>query len=309
MAQFALKFISGKYHGGEVPLPEDGEMTIGRASDLDLVLVEDMVSRKHAKIMLQGGQLAITDLGSTNGTFVNGEKIKRADLKRADRILIGTSILKVILAAEMTTSGPGDRDSLREMMEDLAANTPESATMSGDLADVPLPDLLQLFATNKKSGVLTISGAYRGKVYIRGGQMQYAVITGEPSMRPMKALCRMVGWDKGGFSLEEWDGKTEFAESFSNQSTESVLMEALRQHDELRNMMGDIPAPDAALTLRVPIVPKLSALKEGELDTLQAAINFGQFQAAVDKAPVTDFEAVCNLRKLLREGFLDVAGK
>src|SRR5436189_3489590 len=96
MGKYAFKFISGKYVGGEFPIPDEGELLIGRASDLDLVLVEDMVSRKHAKLIAQNGSLTLSDLGSTNGTFVNGEKIRRTELKRNDRILIGTSIIKVI---------------------------------------------------------------------------------------------------------------------------------------------------------------------------------------------------------------------
>ena len=95
-ATFALRFISGKYQGGEFPLRMDREIVVGRSSDLDMVLVEDMVSRKHAKIAASGDQIVIQDLGSTNGTFVNGEKIKKARLKEGDRILIGTSIIKLI---------------------------------------------------------------------------------------------------------------------------------------------------------------------------------------------------------------------
>ena len=118
---YAFKFISGKYQGGEFPIPDDGELIIGRASDLDLVLVEDMVSRKHAKLTASGGALSIMDLGSTNGTFVNGEKIRRSDLKRNDRILIGTSILKVIDVSEMTMdSEASDKHSIKEMLEELA---------------------------------------------------------------------------------------------------------------------------------------------------------------------------------------------
>ncbi|MEP6865841.1 MAG: FHA domain-containing protein, partial [Deltaproteobacteria bacterium] len=48
--RFALRFISGKYQGGEFPLRMNREIIIGRSSDLDMVLVEDMVSRRHAKI-------------------------------------------------------------------------------------------------------------------------------------------------------------------------------------------------------------------------------------------------------------------
>ena len=61
-----------------------------------MVLVEDMVSRKHAKIITDDRGVLIQDLGSTNGTFVNGEKIRKVDLKDGDRILIGTSIIKIV---------------------------------------------------------------------------------------------------------------------------------------------------------------------------------------------------------------------
>ena len=71
--RLALRFISGKYQGGEFPLEENREVIVGRSSDLDMVLVEEMVSRRHARIQLVGGSVNIDDLGSTNGTFVDGE--------------------------------------------------------------------------------------------------------------------------------------------------------------------------------------------------------------------------------------------
>src|SRR3954449_10228011 len=80
----ALRFISGKYQGGEYPLGTQPEIIVGRSSDLDMVLVEDMVSRRHARIACTEQSIMIEDLGSTNGTFVNGEKIKRATLKEGD---------------------------------------------------------------------------------------------------------------------------------------------------------------------------------------------------------------------------------
>ncbi|HEY4156893.1 MAG TPA: FHA domain-containing protein, partial [Polyangiaceae bacterium] len=92
--QFALRFISGKYQGGEFPLGEGQEIVIGRSSELDMVLVEEMVSRKHARIALEKSVLSIEDMGSTNGTFVNGEKVERGTLREGDRVLIGTNILK-----------------------------------------------------------------------------------------------------------------------------------------------------------------------------------------------------------------------
>jgi pSer/pThr/pTyr-binding forkhead associated (FHA) protein len=299
----ALKFISGKYLGGEVVLPEEGELLIGRATELDLVLAEDMVSRKHAKLTAHGGTVSISDLGSTNGTFVNGEKVRRADLKLRDRILIGTSILKVIDTSELTTA-TGERRDVKAMLERLAERAPDSSTMSGDLNEVPLPDLLQLFATNQKSGVLTLSGSQHGKVYLKGGRLLYAVITGEAPLSPMKALCRMLGWPGGHFVFDRFEDNVEFAETFTG-STEGVLIEALRQIDELRRLERELPAVEAQLHLCLPMTPKLSALSAAELDLLQLALNFGTVKTTVDRAAGTDFEAYTTLLKLLQQGYLE----
>lgn len=307
MPNYAFKFISGKYQGGEFPIPDEVELLIGRASDLDLVLVEDMVSRKHAKLISNGGNLSIMDLGSTNGTFVNGEKIRRADLHKNDRVLIGTSILKVIGASDLTMDhgAASTKASIREMMEEIANRAPQTTTMSGDLEEVPLPDLLQLFAINKKSGVLTISGAHRGKVYIKNGQLQTAVIGGEIGMAPMKAICRMINWSKGGFRLEPYDENINPKDTFTA-STESLLIEALRQADEVRRVMPEMPSMDANLALCIPMTPRLSHLSRSELDTLQLVLNFNRVKAVIDKTPATDHEAITNLHKLLREGYVEI---
>src|SRR6266481_4465521 len=168
----ALRFISGKYQGGEFPMVPNKEIVVGRSSDLDMVLVEEMVSRKHARIAYENDAIVIEDLGSTNGTFVNGEKIKRAQLKEGDRVLIGTSILKVIVV-----EGPPSEQG-RPNLEVVAAQRRTSPrTMSGAIDEVPLPDLLQLFATSKKSGTLVVRTEEDvGRIYLKKGVIYYATI-------------------------------------------------------------------------------------------------------------------------------------
>src|SRR3954471_130829 len=127
----ALRFISGKYQGGEFPLGVQQEIVVGRSSELDMVLVEDMVSRRHARIEYADDQIVIEDLASTNGTFVNGEKIKRATLKEGDRVLIGTSILKVVA---IDPSAPQQRR--REELPS-SARSAQTRSMSGSIDEIP----------------------------------------------------------------------------------------------------------------------------------------------------------------------------
>ena len=86
---YVLKFISGKYQGGEFPLEMNQELLIGRSSDLDMVLVEDMVSRHHATISCFDNEIWVEDVGSTNGTFVNGARIDMVILREGDRAQVG----------------------------------------------------------------------------------------------------------------------------------------------------------------------------------------------------------------------------
>jgi diguanylate cyclase (GGDEF)-like protein len=74
----------------------DTAIDIGRGSAAGLILDADSVSRKHARIERFGGGHKIVDLGSTNGTYVNGARIKEQILKDGDRIGIGKALLKYI---------------------------------------------------------------------------------------------------------------------------------------------------------------------------------------------------------------------
>lgn len=64
--------------------------TIGRAARADFVIDVALVSRVHCRLMLNDAdQLELEDLGSTNGTFVNGQKITKTMLKHGDTVTIG----------------------------------------------------------------------------------------------------------------------------------------------------------------------------------------------------------------------------
>ncbi len=70
----------------EQVIPIMGRIEIGRALECDLSILEPALSRKHAELELAGDDLLLRDLGSANGTYVNGEKIDEVQLKDDDRL-------------------------------------------------------------------------------------------------------------------------------------------------------------------------------------------------------------------------------
>ena len=259
-AQWALRFISGKYQGGEFPLRPNREIIIGRSSDLDMVLVEDMVSRKHAKITTDDHVVTIQDLGSTNGTFVNGEKVRKADLKDGDRILIGTSIIKIVFVDGENTSHLTETEARSKMA--VTANKRSSASpksMAGSIEEIPLPDLLQLLSTSRKSGVLVIhSDRHVGKIFFRKGQIYFTNIENMFNLGPRKSLTRMLGWTEGSFELEPPDESAVLEEM--DDSTEALLMESMRQLDEYKVAAEKLPERSSPIGVARPLKAKLRDL-------------------------------------------------
>jgi pSer/pThr/pTyr-binding forkhead associated (FHA) protein len=79
-----LRGVSGSYFGKIVPVR--GRLVIGRGSECDLILDESEMSRRHAVIENSGDGIFLRDLGSANGTFVNGVQVRDAVLHPDDQI-------------------------------------------------------------------------------------------------------------------------------------------------------------------------------------------------------------------------------
>ena len=79
--------------GTEYPLEE--EMFLGRDEECEITISDSFTSHRHARIFLEENTLYLEDLTSTNGTFVNGEKIEKPHLlEQRDRIQIGNTVLE-----------------------------------------------------------------------------------------------------------------------------------------------------------------------------------------------------------------------
>ena len=64
-------------------------LTLGRSPECELVFADDTVSRRHALLELHEGRWFLKDLGSSNGTLVNGREIRDAEVQVGDRICLG----------------------------------------------------------------------------------------------------------------------------------------------------------------------------------------------------------------------------
>ena len=84
-------------HAGQdvrrVPLDKE-VLTIGRLADCDIVVDDKGVSRRHAQIRTKDGASTLTDLGSTNGTSLNGKPVQSRPLNDGDRITVGTTVIE-----------------------------------------------------------------------------------------------------------------------------------------------------------------------------------------------------------------------
>jgi len=177
----ALLFPEGTYHGGTFPITGGARTTLAQSRNPDMVLFDDAVSDRHARITVEQGELSIEDLGSTTGTFVNGARIHHARLKDGDVVRIGGSALEVI---------PHDGSS-----HDFPSGEREAggSGMTGTTDEVPLGDLLALLEQMKKTGVLVLrTETDEGKIYLRDGLISSTSID----------LARMSEWPNADFVFE-----------------------------------------------------------------------------------------------------------
>jgi len=86
-----------KPDGSRVPIAHD--LTIGRAGDNVLRLHDGRASRHHARVVADGTGWSIEDVGSSNGTFVDGAQVRRSRIDRGQIVTIGDTPLRVVEAS------------------------------------------------------------------------------------------------------------------------------------------------------------------------------------------------------------------
>jgi hypothetical protein len=200
LSQLALRFISGKFQGSEYALSDSGEMLVGRSGDVQIVLVEDMVSRRHARIAVRRPD---GSRSRTSARRTAPSSTARRSSARISRRAIASSSAP---ASSRSSTPTAPRAARRRNDDGEACRRTQARTMTGAIEEIPLPDVLQLLGSSKKTGVLVIQSAQGvGRLRMRKGIIVHASIDDLESVRPLKCAYRILAWTHGTFELEPAD--------------------------------------------------------------------------------------------------------
>lgn len=174
----ALMVIKGDDRNRVLNLSAD-ELPIGRDETCAIYVNDRYMSRRHAKISKRGAGYALTDLGSSNGTFLNGRLVKEAKLTPGDEIKLGSTVFRFQV----------------EGKESLFRG------LSGRLELFLLLDLLQLLNIAGRTGRLHLSrdGGEAGELFFEKGEIVDARIAGQVGV---DAALALFAWDAGDFRFE-----------------------------------------------------------------------------------------------------------
>jgi pSer/pThr/pTyr-binding forkhead associated (FHA) protein len=100
VSELSLEIVEGAGAGFRVSL--SSTLTVGRGSDADLVLADELVSRRHVRVSPSGTSAVVEDLGSRNGTFVNGNQIHGPTrLEPGDQLQLGVTLVELRTARQI----------------------------------------------------------------------------------------------------------------------------------------------------------------------------------------------------------------
>ena len=149
MADATLEIVEGPDSGRQVPL--DHPLEIGREGGADIVLDDELVSRRHVRVSPENSGAVVEDLGSLNGSFVNGDEIHSPTrLGAGDQLLVGVTVFELRTARQIAT----EPTAVRPLPPGLA--TPVKApdyvppeVVRGELDERPIEALLDRHTKRK----------------------------------------------------------------------------------------------------------------------------------------------------------------
>ena len=175
-SQFQLIMRTGPTPGAAYTLEGD-QMTIGRDSSNEIVINDAEISRRHARLTFQGGKYVLEDLGSTNGTFVNGQRLAGPRVLKAGEVVsFGEQIVLVFEASTFdpaaTVASPR-ASAVPSASRPVAAPPPPPSEYSGNVPASPVPSSSAPAAKKMNITPILIGGAVLFVVCLCGGILWY----------------------------------------------------------------------------------------------------------------------------------------
>jgi len=185
----------------------------------------------------------------------------------------------------------------------------DAGGVGGQISQLPLADLLQLFHVSQRSGVVDLQraggsgSAESGYVSLRAGEIVRAAVG---SIAGEKALYRLLGWDRGEFRFSP--GAVGEASEFEK-PTRALLQEGLRQNQELALRADSLPALEASVHLKIPrssLPVVIHPLTQEVLLVLEAYSRVGD---VVDHCSFPDYQVLRTLHTLAERGIVELRMK
>jgi len=210
-----------------VALRPGEEVILGRSSECQLPVSSEQASRRHASVCWTGAIVLLEDLGSTNGTRINGELVSEPRvLCPGDRIEIGESVVTFCRVGSSTSNTPGEL--AQTVVVDRSAELVEPPeVLRGDLCEIPLFAVLQMLEMGAKTGALRVDrDGWTCQLWMQNGRVIHAETEKADAMPAALEMAQILA---GRFDFTP--GVAPQEPSMSAGVTE-VILEASRLLDE-----------------------------------------------------------------------------
>lgn len=189
-----LQILLGRERGRVIPLA-GGTYVVGRGEDGDVVLESDLVSRTHARITAGSNDLLVTDLESSNGTFLNGSRIVGETKVGIGEVLSIGDVVCRVYGAPPSGLLPGASPGM----------------IAGNLSEVPPASVIRAIGVLKRTGFLNLtSPPLLGRISFARGQVSEVIVDTRKTRDPIQAITSILRW-RGTFDFEPHPGTDERA--------------------------------------------------------------------------------------------------
>ena len=192
-------------------------------------------------------------------------------------------------------------DSTRPQGDDSA----EDSVVEGELSQLPLTDLLQLFHVSRRTGMVEVEHHERrpypvGRIYLRGGDIVQAVVG---LVEGEKALYRLLAWNRGSFSFRP---SPVTITALIETPTRALLREGQRQQREWERLAAELLPMDAHVSLVIQADRLPNVMHPLTQEVLVVLELYSRVRDVVDHCTFPDYQVLRTLQTLLGRGMIDV---